>query len=80
MISQPVVRVLEVDKVLYFTAIFKNQINGQTTCTYSLFFGKEIMLEVSRREKAAGIVPDPDIDAYMKVTLQIRNFAFISTK
>lgn len=27
------------------------------------------MLEVSRREKQAGIVPDPDIDTYMKVTL-----------
>lgn len=27
----------------------------------------DIMMEVSRREKAAGIVPDPDIDTYMKV-------------
>ncbi|KAF4389693.1 hypothetical protein F8388_009826 [Cannabis sativa] len=26
----------------------------------------EIMMEVSRREKQAGIVPDPDIDTYMK--------------
>ncbi|KAI9196707.1 hypothetical protein LWI28_026286 [Acer negundo] len=26
----------------------------------------EIMMEVSEREKQAGIVPDPDIDAYMK--------------
>ncbi|KAK6265196.1 hypothetical protein QUC31_016033 [Theobroma cacao] len=26
----------------------------------------EIMKEVSRREKQAGVVPDPDIDAYMK--------------
>ncbi|XP_061995123.1 pleiotropic drug resistance protein 3-like [Rosa rugosa] len=26
----------------------------------------DIMLEVSRREKEAGIVPDPDIDTYMK--------------
>ncbi|EEF43177.1 ATP-binding cassette transporter, putative [Ricinus communis] len=26
----------------------------------------EIMTEVSRREKQAGIVPDPDVDAYMK--------------
>ena len=24
-------------------------------------------MEVSRREKQAGIIPDPDIDAYMKV-------------
>lgn len=28
---------------------------------------KEIMMEVSKREKQAGIVPDPDVDAYMKV-------------
>lgn len=25
------------------------------------------MIEVSRREKEAGVVPDPDIDTYMKV-------------
>lgn len=25
------------------------------------------MVEVSRREKEAGIVPDPDVDTYMKV-------------
>ncbi|PKI53073.1 hypothetical protein CRG98_026534 [Punica granatum] len=28
------------------------------------------MMEVSRREKEAGIVPDPDVDTYMKRTLQ----------
>ncbi|KAJ6324763.1 hypothetical protein OIU76_011955 [Salix suchowensis] len=28
----------------------------------------DIILEVSRREKEAGIVPDPDIDTYMKAT------------
>jgi hypothetical protein len=27
----------------------------------------DIMMEVSRREKEAGIVPDPDVDTYMKV-------------
>jgi len=26
-----------------------------------------MMKEISRREKLKGIVPDPDIDAYMKV-------------
>ncbi|XP_061989317.1 ABC transporter G family member 33-like [Rosa rugosa] len=30
------------------------------------FAHANIMLEVSRREKEAGIVPDPDIDTYMK--------------
>ncbi|XP_057416411.1 pleiotropic drug resistance protein 3 [Lotus japonicus] len=28
----------------------------------------ELLMEVSRREKEAGIVPDPDLDAYMKAT------------
>ncbi|KAH9670320.1 ABC transporter G family member 37 [Citrus sinensis] len=28
---------------------------------------EETMMEVSRREKEAGIVPDPDIDTYMKI-------------
>lgn len=28
---------------------------------------KEIMEEVSRREKQAGVTPEPDIDTYMKV-------------
>jgi hypothetical protein len=27
------------------------------------------MVEVSRREKEAGIVPDPDVDTYMKVII-----------
>ena len=27
------------------------------------------MVEVSKREKEAGVVPDPDIDTYMKVTV-----------
>ncbi|KAH9676827.1 ABC transporter G family member 37 [Citrus sinensis] len=28
---------------------------------------EEIMMELSRREKEAGIIPDPDIDTYMKI-------------
>jgi len=36
---------------------------------------KDIMMEISRREKEAGIVPDPDIDTYMKVhSVTISNF------
>ena len=35
------------------------------------------MLEVSRREKEAGIIPDPDIDTYMKVgTFSFSNLLF----
>ena len=30
---------------------------------------KAIMTELSKREKEAGILPDPDIDTYMKVNL-----------
>ncbi|PPD87106.1 hypothetical protein GOBAR_DD15961 [Gossypium barbadense] len=33
---------------------------------------QELMMEVSRREKEARIVPDPDIDAYMKATWESR--------
>ncbi|XAR61468.1 Sulfate-transporting ATPase [Bertholletia excelsa] len=29
---------------------------------------KEIIMEVSRREKQAGIIPEPDVDTYMKAT------------
>jgi hypothetical protein len=32
---------------------------------------KEIIKEVTRREKQAGIIPDPDVDAYMKVPYSI---------
>lgn len=39
---------------------------------------KDIMLEVSRREKEAGIVPDPDIDTYMKVPFLDFLGAFLS--
>ena len=31
---------------------------------------KEIMIELSQREKEAGVLPDPDIDTYMKVTFE----------
>lgn len=34
------------------------------------------MIEVSRREKEAGIVPDPDIDTYMKVTIKFNYIAY----
>ena len=32
-----------------------------------VFLLKEILTEVIRREKQAGIIPEPDIDTYMKV-------------
>lgn len=37
---------------------------------------KDIMLEVSKREKEAGIIPHPDIDTYMKV---LEAFLFMSS-
>lgn len=30
---------------------------------------EDIIAEVTRREKEAGIMPDPDIDTYMKVRI-----------
>ncbi|KAA8527706.1 hypothetical protein F0562_035425 [Nyssa sinensis] len=36
-------------------------------CCQGVGSRSEIMIEVSRREKQAAIVPDPDIDTYMKV-------------
>lgn len=43
---------------------FQYIINPQLTSELSL---KETMMEISRREKQEGIVPDLDIDTYMKV-------------
>ena len=34
------------------------------------------MKEVSRREKQAGIMPEPDIDTYMKVNIPFLFFLF----
>ncbi|KAM1961523.1 hypothetical protein ACFX16_021942 [Malus domestica] len=39
-----------------------------SACCQGVGSRPEIMMEVSRREKQAGIVPDPDVDAYMKAT------------
>ena len=38
---------------------------------FPIFHYTDLMMEVSRREKEAGIVPDPDIDTYMKVLINI---------
>ncbi|XP_010532489.1 PREDICTED: ABC transporter G family member 41-like isoform X2 [Tarenaya hassleriana] len=37
-----------------------------SACCQGIGSRSEIMKEISRKEKLAGIVPDPDIDAYMK--------------
>ena len=37
-----------------------------------LFKLADILVELARREKAANIKPDPDIDIYMKVIQQLR--------
>lgn len=36
----------------------------------------DMLLELARREKAAGIIPDQDLDIFMKVHASIRNFFF----
>ena len=50
--------------------------NNNTTCFWP---NEEVMVEVSEREKEAGVVPDPDIDTYMKVTIaSLVFFSFMS--
>lgn len=39
----------------------------------------ETMAEVVRREKQVGIIPEPDIDTYMKVNSFVHIFSFMST-
>ena len=39
----------------------------------------ETMAEVVRREKQVGIIPDPDIDTYMKVNSQAHIFPLLFT-
>ena len=48
---------------LHRTTLFiKHSLNGSY-----LSAEKDIMMEVSKREKDGGIIPDPEVDAYMKV-------------
>lgn len=50
----------------------KSLININSTyvllCKHDITF-VDILMEVGRKEKELGIVPDPDIDTYMKVTI-----------
>ncbi|KAH7850788.1 hypothetical protein Vadar_003018 [Vaccinium darrowii] len=39
-----------------------------SACCQGIGSGSEIMMEIIRREKQAGIIPEPDIDTYMKAT------------
>ena len=41
--------------------------------SYRTFFVEDIMKELCRREKQAGIIPESDIDTYMKVTYLQKN-------
>lgn len=36
-----------------------------------------MIMEVIRKEKEAGIAPDPDVDTYMKVCLLVFEFLFV---
>lgn len=56
--------------------VYCHQVNRVLLVTYEVqcrFDYADIMMEVSRREKEAGIVPDPDIDTYMKVVVKSYN-------
>ncbi|XP_043687960.1 pleiotropic drug resistance protein 3-like [Telopea speciosissima] len=41
-----------------------------SACCQGVGSRAEIMMEVSRREKQAGILPDPDVDTYMKLPIE----------
>lgn len=41
---------------------------GDSFWLYPIFRGTEMLEEVSRREKEAGIYPEPEVDAFMKVS------------
>jgi len=46
---------------------------------YTFWLYADLLAELSRREKEANIMPDPDIDVYMKVTKStslVRNVFF----
>ena len=68
---------LKDDSVMDSLSIHNNDDdNNNTTCFWP---NEEVMVEVSEREKEAGVVPDPDIDTYMKVTIaSLVFFSFMS--
>lgn len=73
---QLVVRVLEVEQVSlhdYRKNFFSYSLVSCSTNVIflHLFPCSEIMDEVGRKEKEAGVFPDPDIDIFMKVFLSI---------
>lgn len=39
-----------------------------------------MLTELSRREKAANIKPDPDIDVYMKVSFRVLSIVLCTSK
>ena len=59
---------LEVEQVIPSAQIFiiiQNKFQSNNNIVFCL--SKEIIEEVSKREKVAGIIPDHDINLYMKV-------------
>ncbi|KAI3810521.1 hypothetical protein L1987_20137 [Smallanthus sonchifolius] len=48
------------------TLDFSSRCQGTGSRSESFYSRKEILLEVNRREKEEGIVPDPDLDTFMK--------------
>lgn len=56
------------DKIPCFLHVVINRVIVHSNpYVFPIFHYTDIIMEVSRREKEAGIVPDPDIDTYMKV-------------
>uniref|UniRef100_A0A2N9GFS1 ABC transporter domain-containing protein n=1 Tax=Fagus sylvatica TaxID=28930 RepID=A0A2N9GFS1_FAGSY len=51
-----------------------------SACCQGVVSRADVILEVSKREKEAGIVPDPDIDTYMKMPYHFMSIAAMASQ
>lgn len=54
---------------------FKLKYSHESESSFSFIKFSEMLAELSRREKEANIMPDPDLDIYMKVNLICTEFS-----
>jgi hypothetical protein len=64
--------VLEIEPVIHSSqnSIVTKNVSSKVLIIFCFCLPKEIVKEVKKREKASGIIPDRDIDLYMKVIFQ----------
>lgn len=63
---------------LFYSHLIATVIIHKTRFNLEAFATTDIMKEVTRREKQEGIVPDSDVDTYMKVWARFENRSFSS--